>query len=114
MGTVCAKRKKEAIGAHLGKAPPEYASQFQSGKTLAFGAKAKQSIAVLVFAEVVELASLAPGRDGRTTAFARIGDNLVKEELIRHGLVWEFPSQPSGYSKVKKERQSARTPCLHM
>jgi len=48
-----------------------------------FGTKAKHATSILVLAKVMEVESVTTDRYGRTVAPVRVGDTLVKEELIR-------------------------------
>ena len=51
-----------------------------------FGSKAEHITSTLVFAKVVEVDPVTTDRYGWTVALVKVGDTVVNEELIRHGL----------------------------
>jgi endonuclease YncB( thermonuclease family) len=78
-----------------------------------FGTKAKQATSMLVFAKTVEVEPVTADRYGRPAAFVRVGDTLVKEELMRQGLAWVFArysDQPicQGWKALEEEARAAR------
>jgi len=66
----------------------------------AFGTKAKQYTADMVFKKDVEIKSTDTDRYGRTIAWVYIGEKCVNEEILKAGLAWH-------YKKYSKERHLA-------
>jgi len=66
----------------------------------AFGTKAKQYTADMVFKKDVEIKSTDTDRYGRTIAWVYIGEKCVNEEILKAGLAWH-------YKKYSKERYLA-------
>jgi len=83
------------------------------GKNQDFGTKAKHITSILVFAKTVEVEPVTTDRHGRMVAFVRVGDTLVKEELIRQGLAWMFTQycdRPicQGWKALEEEARRAK------
>jgi len=59
-------------------------------KKQAYGKKAKQFTAKLVFKQIVNVKPVTTDRYGRTIAWLYVGDKSLNKELLKAGLAWHY------------------------
>lgn len=59
-------------------------------KKQAFGKRAKQFTADMVFKQMVEVEPIATDRYGRTIAWVYVADKCLNKELLKAGLAWHY------------------------
>ncbi len=78
-------------------------------KDQAFGMDARQAMISMVLRKQVHIDTMAVDKYGRTVALVSLGELNVNEEMVKHGMAWEYSHFKPGrvYMALQSEAQQA-------